>query len=48
MGHCAGSGSCVCFLRERFLPDDTKLGSVLLSLLYVCVFWRGEANGLAE
>jgi hypothetical protein len=41
------AASCVCFLRERFLPDDTKFGSMLLSVLYVCVLWRGEANGLA-
>jgi hypothetical protein len=42
------NGSCVCFLRERFPPDDTSRGSLLLSVLYVCVLWRGEANELAE
>jgi hypothetical protein len=47
-GYCAMSRSCVCFLRERFPPDHTSLGSVLLSVLYVCAFWRGEANGLAK
>ena len=46
-GYCAKVVSCVCFLRERFLPEDTSFGGVLLSVLYVCVVWRGEANGLA-
>ena len=43
---CARVASCVSFLRERFDSDDTLCGSLLLSVLYLCVLWRGETNEL--
>jgi hypothetical protein len=45
--YCLPATSCVSLRYGFQRPDDAAHGSLLLSLLSLCVLWRGEAEYLA-